>query len=276
MASLIKFDNSSHWYTKQGEPQHDADLRVARKSGLYPSVTSIDKAAFPNPSLDRWKTEQLIQACVDNQRQPHEDVEQYAQKIYDISNNKARVAADFGKEIHDAMDNYPNPPPPHLQRWFDSFSNFYESNIAEKRHSERVLLDHDIGVAGRTDFIGMGLGFLNGRVLADWKSQDVKVDDKGRKKPAFYESWQRQLAFYAVADAKETGMFPQIPRCLSVIIDSNEDAQIYTKLWTPEEMIQAYEEFVAGTWLWCRSRGKGGYWPNGGEWKIQNIPIPVL
>lgn len=276
MTSIIKFDNSSHWYGKDGTPQHDADLRIARKSGLYPSVTSIDKAAFPNPGLDRWRTEQLIKACVDNQRQPHEDVEQYAQRIYDISNNKARVAADFGKELHDAMDNYPNAPEPHLQRWFESFYRFYESNIQQKIASEKVLLDHDIGVAGRTDFIGIGAGFLNGRVVADWKSQDVKVDDKGRKKPAFYESWQRQLAFYAVCDAKETGMFPTIPQCVSVIIDSNEDAQIYTKLWTPEEMVQAYEEFVAGAWLWCRGRGKGGYWPNGAQWRIQDIPLPAL
>lgn len=272
MGTLIKFDNSSHWYGKDGTPQHDADLRVARKSGLYPSITSIDKASFPNPFLDRWKTEQLVKACVETQRMPHESVEQYAQRIYDISNNKARHAADFGKELHDAVDAYPNPPEFHLQKWYDNFAVWYSANIESKIASEKVLLDHDIGVAGRTDFIGIGRGWIHGTIIADWKTQDVKVDDKGRKKPAFYESWQRQLAFYAVAYAKEIGMFPSIPRCVSLIIDSNEDAQVYAKAWTPEEMVAAYEEFVAGAWLFFRTRGRGGYWPNGGPWEIKDVP----
>ncbi len=266
---LIKFDNSAHWYDRNGEPMHDADLRVARKNGLYGSVTSIDKDSFPNLFLDRWKMEQLVKACVENQRQPHEDVEQYAQRIYDISGNKARTAAEFGKEIHDAVDHYPNPAPSHLTPWFDEFAKFYQANISDKIASEKVLLDHDIGVAGRTDFIGTGLGWIAGRVVIDWKTQDVKIDKKGRKTPNFYDSWRRQLAFYAVADAKETGAFPFIPHCLSLIIDSNKGGLVYHKLWTHEESVKAYEEFVAGAWLWCRKRD---YWPNGGEWKINDIP----
>lgn len=265
----IKFDNSSHWYSPDGEPQHDADLRVARKKGLYGSVTSIDKDTFPNHFLEQWKMTQLIQACVDNQRMPHEDVDQYAQRIYDISNNKARAAAEFGKEIHDAVDNYPNVPPAHLLPWFSKFCEFYEANIERKIASEVVLLDHDICVAGRGDFIGIGKGLFNGKIVLDWKSQDVKTDKKGRKTPNFYDSWVRQLGFYAVADAKGSGEFPFIPQCASVIIDSNEGGEIYHKLWPHDEVIKAYENFVAGAWLWCRKRD---YWPNGLPWNIEDVP----
>jgi hypothetical protein len=272
MGNLIKFDNSAHWYDRAGNPQHDADLRVARKSGLYGSVTSIDKDSFPNLFLDRWKMEQLVKACVETPRMPHEDEEQYAQRVYDISNTKARVAAAFGKEIHGAVEKYPNPPKPHLQKWYDSFSGFYQANIVEKIATEKVLLDHDIGVAGTADFIGVGSGWLAGLVVADWKTQDVKVDKKGKKTPNFYDSWTRQLGVYAVAYAKETGAFPFIPHCLSVIIDSNDDAGIYYKHWPHAGVVAAYEDFVAGAWLWCRKRN---YWPNGNPWRIQDIPSVV-
>lgn len=265
----IKFDNSSHWYSVDGEPMHDADLRVARKNGLYGSVTSIDKDSFTNAFLERWKMEQLIQACVDNQRMPHEDVEQYAQRIYDISNNKARAAAEFGKEIHDAMDNYPAEPKSHLLPWFEEFSKFYQANIVGKIASEAVLLDHDICVAGRCDFIGLGGAPVNGKMIVDWKSQDVKTDKKGRKTPNFYDSWVRQLAFYAVAEAKGSGEFPFIPQCMSVIIDSNQGGGIYHKVWPHQEIIDAYENFVAGAWLWCRKRD---YWPSGAPWRIEDVP----
>ncbi len=265
----IKFDQSAHWYSRDGTPQHDADLRVARKQGLYGSVTSIDKDSFPNPFLEQWKMTQLVQACVDNQRMPHEDVDQYAQRIYDISNNKARNAADFGKEIHDAVDRYPEIPAPHLLPWFDKFKIFYEANIQEKIASEVVLLDHDIGVAGRTDFIGVGVGWVAGKVIIDWKTQDVKTDKKGRKTPAFYDSWARQLGLYAVGDAKANLDFPFIPRCMSVIIDSNEGGEVYSKLWDHKDIVEAYEDFVAGAWLWSRKRD---YWPTGGPWSIGDIP----
>lgn len=268
--SIIKFDTSCHWYDKQGNPMHDADLRVARKKGLYASVTSIDKDSFPNPFLERWKMEQLVKACVENPRMPHEvEVEDYAQRVYDISNSKGRNAAEFGKEIHDAVEKYPDPAPAKLTPWIDKFATFYDANFAKKRFAEQVLLDHDIGVAGKTDFIGTGIGVLAGDVVADWKTQDVKTDKKGRKTPAFYDSWQRQLGFYAVAYAKSWGIWPLIPQCVSVIIDSNEGGEIYHKHWTHEEIVNAYEDFVAGAWLWSRKRD---YWPTGQKWRIEDVP----
>jgi len=273
MKNLIKFDNSNHWYSRQGEPMHDADLRVARKLGLYGSVTTIDKDTFPNHFLQKWKMEQLVKACIETPRMPHEDEEQYAQRVYDISNTKSRVASDFGKKVHDALDNYPAPPPADVEHWYNQFATFHQANVSEKISSERVLLDHDIGVAGRCDFVGVMRGDGGGKVVDDYKTQDVKTDKKGRKTPNYYDSWARQLAFYAVAYAKEVGEFPAIPRCRSVVIDSNPGGEIYVKLWDHKEIVAAYEEFVAGTWLWCRKRN---YWPNGSPWRIESIPEITL
>jgi len=50
-----------HWYHAQtAEPMHDNDLRAARKLGLYPSVTTIQKAWSMSPFLERWISRQKM------------------------------------------------------------------------------------------------------------------------------------------------------------------------------------------------------------------------
>ena len=83
----VKTSASGHWYqcrAGDAKPQHDADLRVARKEFLYPSVTSIDKDSFVNPGLDRWKMNEVLSAAAETYKQPHESVEDYCQRIYDL------------------------------------------------------------------------------------------------------------------------------------------------------------------------------------------------
>jgi hypothetical protein len=257
--SLIKFETGAHWYDREGTPQHDADLRVARKQKLYPSPTSIDKDEFKNDFLDRWKMNQLVIAACDNPKNEGESDKDYAQRIYEISLTKSKTASEFGKRVHKAIEAYPNLPSAELLKHFTNFQRWYEANIRTIHASERVVVDNDIAVAGTADFVGEGLGFIDGRVVVDYKTQDVKVDDKGRKKPAFYDSWARQLSFYAVCDAKETGLFPALPHCVSLIIDSNPEAEVYHKLWTPEEIKSAYEDFVIAAYRWFKRKS---YWPH--------------
>lgn len=275
MASVIKFNNSCHWYGKDGSPQHDADLRVARKQFLYPSVTTIDKDTFKNDFLDKWRMEQVALAAANTFKQPHEDEEGYANRIYQESLGKVNKASEFGKAFHDAAEKYPlYPIDTGIHPWVDRFGAWHDANVGEVISNERVLLDHHLGVAGRCDCIAKGNGRFQGRIIIpDWKTQDVKKDDKGRKKPAFYDSWTRQLAFYAVSYAKEAGLYPDIPVCLSLIFDSNEPSEPFEKVWSREETIDAYLDFVAGTYLWMSKRG---YWPAAkGRWYLNpTIPIP--
>lgn len=270
MAGLIKFQDGAHWYTKEGKPSHDSTLREARKFGLYKSVTSIDKEVFPNHFLEKWKMNELAEACANNPRMPHESIEDYANRAYQISLEKAIVAADFGKGLHDCMDGYPQMPllPDYLP-WYLEFVKWYDENITDTIASEKVVLDHDIGVAGRLDRVVIHKTLA--RTIIDYKTQRVKVDDKQRKKPAFYDSWGRQLAFYAVCDAKEQGLFPSIPACLSVVLDSQVAGPPYIKVWEPAEIKALYSHFVAGSWIYHSQKG---YWPRG-QWTIANTPIPV-
>lgn len=259
---LIKFKDGAHWYKPDGKPQHDADLRVARKAGLYPSITTIDKAVFKNDFLDRWKMNQLAIAASEHHRQPHESPEQYAQRIYEISLEKATSAAEFGHKLHDALDRYPiYPEGVDLHPWIDKVAGWAAQEIVDTYHTEKTLLDHDIGVAGRTDRIFAHKRY--GLSVLDWKTQDVKKDEKGVKCPKFYDSWLRQLAFYAVSFAKEAGLFPsQVPTCISVVIDSNEPEEPFVKVWEPIEVKLAYDRFLVGAWMWFEGGGKRKpYWP---------------
>lgn len=73
MAGLISvpINSDAHWYGPDGEPRHDADLRVARKEKLYPSVTSI-LAIKEKPQLSAWKVEQALSQALTMQRFPNE------------------------------------------------------------------------------------------------------------------------------------------------------------------------------------------------------------
>jgi hypothetical protein len=277
---MIKFASNSHWYSCRGgtpEAQHDADLRVARKQLLYASPTTIDKDVFKNDFLDRWKMNELVNAAAASFKQPHESDEGYANRIYDLSLTKTRDAANFGKEIHAALEKYPALPiDPRLHPWLHKFGEWYGAHVGDTKAREIILFDHDIGVAGCCDCIASGKGpFENQVIIPDWKSQNVKRDKKGVKKAAFYESWPRQLAFYAVTYAKDAGLFPdQLPTCISLVIDSNEPEAPFMKVWTKEEILRAYRQFVVGAWLWFEKRD---YWPQpkGRFDPTFSIPFPV-
>lgn len=274
--NVIEFEKSAHWYTKEGKSQHDADLRVARKLNLYPSVTSIEKDVFKNAQLEKYKLTKLAQAAAGTFRQAHESEKDYCNRIYEMSRQHSIDAADFGKEVHDAIEHYPNYPLNQtLMPWVLKFGEWYDREILEVTHREKVILDHDIGIAGRIDFIGKNKS--NEIVIPDWKTQGVKKNESGKKIPMFYSSWSRQLAAYAVAYAKEIGMFPALPKCMSVVIDSEEPSAPYVKVWSDEEIRQAYQTFTMSAWLWFSGMGnRKPYWPQpNGPFSVNfSIPMP--
>lgn len=276
----IKMEGGSqHWYQCQGaiaKPQHDATLREARKEKLYASITTVDKATFKNDFLDAWKLNELAEAAYDYPPMEHESKETYAQRVYEVSLTKSLVAADFGKEIHDAIEHYPQMPlDPKLVPWIEKFEPWYKENIDMPLASECILFDHDLGLAGRCDKVAIGKGKFEGKIiLPDWKTQRVKLNKKGKKEPAFYDSWCRQLAFYCVSYAKLNGCWPDnIPVAISVIIDSNEPDSPFVKVWTTEEIRSAYEDVVLAAYSFYKKRQ---YWPQpNGPIEINHPKIPL-
>ena len=267
MSNLIKHsDGSSHFYRQDGTPEYEADLRRARKEGLLMSVTTVDKQAFPNPALERWKVEQAIIAGIDNPRQPHESVDQYAQRVYDLSTMKSGIAADFGTRVHKVIENYPaEPDNDELKPYFYAFHEWYIKSGLVKSASEVTVVDQQIGIAGRLDWEGMDT-IGNRPALVDFKTQGMRPNDKGKKRPNFYPSWARQLGFYGVAKSKRDQVMPTLPACGSVVIDSTEPHEPYVKWWTDEEIRASYSEFICGAWLVHHMKS---FWPVG-QWKIQD------
>lgn len=259
----IKFIDSAHFYDNDGKPAHDADLRDARKRGLYRSVTSIDKDIFKNMFIEKYKLDQLAEAAFDNPRQPHENVDDYSTRIYEASLEHMSAAAKFGTEFHKATEKGAEVGEA-IKPWIDKWDIWKAENVIEVVSEETVMLDHDIGVAGTRD--KRIVHRVHGLVTADMKTQGIKIDKKtGKKnKPNFYDSFVRQLAFYDAAEAKKDGRFPAIGPCLSIVIDSTEPAPPYEKLWTPDECKAAYEDFVIASYAYYK---KKNYWPVG-RWDL--------
>src|SRR6478736_6612631 len=132
----MNFESGGHFYTKDGQPAHDADLRRARKEFLLRSVTSIDKAMFPNPALDNYKQEQMAKAAFYNQRQPHEEYEDYAKRLDELSKEHRDKAAGFGTELHDAVDKLPQMPTGPILPWVERVVAWQQNNIEVILESE--------------------------------------------------------------------------------------------------------------------------------------------
>ena len=275
---LIKDRKSGHWYDCRGpeaKASHDSDLRDARKHGLYPSVTTIDKAVFPNHFLDSWIRDQLAIAAFSNQPFHNETEKTYANRIHEISRKKCDEASDFGTKFHALLDNFPAIPDElELRPFRDCLGKWIDAEVGEIKAREEIVFDDHLGVAGRFDLCYAHRQDPGVERIADIKTQDVKRNEKGEKKAKFYDSWIRQLAFYAVARSKLTRTFPTIPPCDSVVFDSNEPGVPFVKRWPETAVKAAYNEFVAGCWLYFVSRG---FWPGKqGKWSPWANSPPVF
>lgn len=259
---MIKFEKNAHWYdcsNGEGKTQHDATLREARKQNLYPSVTTVDKEEFPNEFLTQWKMNEMANSAYDNPPMAHEEKEAYVNRLYELSGHKAATAADFGKELHAAIDDYPQLSlDDQLKPWIEEFGNWYDDFIVMPHAKEKIVWDDDLGVAGTMDFSGCSRD--HGDIIIDWKSQRLKEDKNGKVKPNFYPGWCRQLSFYGVCEAKKANTYPKsMPTIASVVIDSNKPRPPIVKIWSQEEVRFHYEEFVTAAVHYFRRKD---FWPH--------------
>jgi len=170
---------STHWYHRSPDgtvtSRYDADLRVARKENLYPSVTTVEKQIRANGQLGQWITRETIKACCEYPKFDFEDMKDYVARIEKASGKIAETAADFGTRLHDALEWYPQiPMDPQIQPYFDKYAVWHEANILETISSETMLANPLIGVAGKMDKLVVHKD--HGRVLVDFKGLDMETD----------------------------------------------------------------------------------------------------
>ena len=199
--------DGGHWYYPDGRSLHTVPKKDgtgernttkadARKLGLFPSVTAITKIVA-NPSLDRWKQNQMLEACVNNPIVGGENTEEYGDKMRQFAQKKMVDARAFGSLYHNAIDELNKTG--FLDNKYDEIKPFVKYYIEWTR-------DH-------------GLAVVDGKLtLLDYKTQDVKEDVKGNLKPNYYDSWVWQLAAYKNAEWENKP--PRIQQVMSVVLCS--------------------------------------------------------
>jgi len=248
------FSSGSHWYQIDAnglvQPCHDIGLREARKLNAFPSITTILKERA-NPALETWKQNQLFDAITNNKKKRNESEEEYRQRISDIASKTGKDAADFGTRLHDALDQFPQMTiDTELAPYVEKFAPSYHKHVKHRIASEIMLVDKDIGVAGRTDLVAETYEW--GPAIIDYKTSKFKGG-----KASFWDSYRIQLAFYAKTYQKTMGL-KQPPAIINVGINSLEPTEPQWKVYTVDEQNTAYAEFLATAFLWFSTKK---YWP---------------
>ncbi len=244
---LTSEEPAAHWYAPDGSPAHGSDLRVARKRGLLPSVTSVLQVKA-KPALDKWRIEQAILAALTLPRLEGESDQDFAARVViDMDSQRSR-AASVGSAIHKYAETITSvgprdiaPIPPGyevvcagLQEWINQ-----HLGIGAAEHT-MVNLAH--GYAGRIDWVGE---LDSGQpAIVDFKTQNVKPSTK----PTFYPEHCYQLSAYA-GGQKNVAL-------INVIIGTHPDNPIIeAKRWTQEEAETGWEIFLSLLRVWKLERG---------------------
>jgi hypothetical protein len=255
MSSLIILRDADrvHWYAKDGTPRHDATLREARKENLYPSVTSI-LAIKERPQLAMWKTRQLVEQALTVSRLPDESDESWWERVLCADAEERAKAPDLGTDVHAQLADYirsveKNPRVPGVDLgpvigWTNEhvalggFGNIVEASFSSGCYGYGGCIDYDGAVDG-------------GPALIDWKTQSVKLNNKGKPAPVFYDEWAWQLSAYL---HNFLGVNWQDSRTLySVIIDTAAPG-CYVKQWSKEDAERGWKGFQGLFEAWKADR----------------------
>lgn len=240
-----------HAYNGQtGEPRHEANLSTIRKEGLYISPTTA-LSIIHSDELEYWKHSQLIKAAYENPRRLGESKDRYARRLRAIVSEESKKTLELGTFTHTNAENILAGKP------FDAsseslciLSRWCRDNIVSCDWQERVLINHDLGCAGRADakvtFKGDAAKEAGSDpCIIDWKTQRVKFSraKKPVYRPNYYSKWIMQLAFYASCE-KPT------PPVVSVVINTTEPEPPYIKRWSDNERDAAFVAFCSALHLW--------------------------
>lgn len=207
---------ASHWYRPDGSAvntvigangkERPTTLRDARKLGLYPSVTTILKAAA-KPGLERWKAEQLLMSALTLQQLPMESEQSWVGRVWQDSIQQAIKAAERGTAIHAAIDKYYRSEP--FDREFESYVGLARLEIQRAFGISTVWLPersfaHPLGYGGKVDL-------HTPKILIDIKTKD---GDLVGVKP--YDEHFMQVAAYA------QGLELKEPTCAILFVSRTE------------------------------------------------------
>jgi hypothetical protein len=237
---------SEHWYDKDGNPMHDADLRAARKKGLFPSVTSILKIQS-NPGLENWKLREAVLSSLTLPRLAGESDQDFARRILEDSGSHARQSADIGNLHHDFAETYYKERKAGLIPGYSKNSlclvDWIEENLGEG-FAEQSFCNNEYGYAGKIDWTGWLRQWPDQMGYVDYKTQGIKPGDS----PVFYPSWCQQLAAYS-------GGNPNVLHISVVLGSLPENQGLWVRVWKESEVEKGWRIFKHLLAIWMLDRG---------------------
>ena len=257
MAVLIGKPRSSggHWYTPEGRAAHsqigknglerNTSLRDARKLKLIPSVTTILQV-FAKPGLERWKQNEMAKVAFDLPRIDGEDADQFALRCRLKQEEPVEKAADFGTELHDAIEKYfdGDPVPAHLLGYVTPAFDWKQNKMLKFIEREKKLVNLDHGFAGTVDIICFGPDGQKGCV--DWKTRKTYEG----KKVTSYDFQVHQIAAYAGSYWGEDALLAGEVFGANCYISSTEEGRFVVCSYSPDELIEAWKTFVSACEIW--------------------------
>lgn len=222
---------TEHWYTRNGEPRHSANLVTARKENLFPSVTTVTRQGY-NFGLEKWKIVQCLNQVRRMRRTGGETDYQFASRV--MARAFDTGALDFGSRIHKSIENWfliNQDPEEELQPFVLPVLEFLESDAftehyVREAHETRVVTP-TIGVGGTIDLHGWtdpwGLPFA-----LDFKTRNSTPGSK----MDVYPSETMQIAAYQWILCEAHGLLtenydlPEDIRAVILVISSTEPGRL--------------------------------------------------
>lgn len=248
--NLFKSGRGSHWYSQDGNPHHEVEMKTkpgefrpttvgdARKLNLLPSVTNV-LGVVAKPELDAWKQSQAVLAALTLPRIDGESDDDFADRVVRDATQQVKDAALRGVKIHHAVESWLTMRRVDVcvsvERLFTPFIEWSDKNILNVLSAEQTVIGD--GYAGRYDVYaelrGIGLAIV-----------DIKSRKRGANgKFMLYDADDMQLAAYQAP-------FGNRPRRVSILIDSNEPSEPFMHVWPAEKDDAAYKAFLGAFEAW--------------------------
>lgn len=247
-----------HWYRAEdgsplyevsktkGEGTRPTTLRDARKLNLVPSVTTI-LSSISKPMLERWKQEQIIKAVLLNPFDfTKNSITEWSKEIVLQSQQEGLQAADKGREIHDALEQYylgkevPGKFMSHVTSTITAITNEFNNDM---EWIPEASFAHKDGFGGKCDLHKKG----EKPVVLDFKTKSV--DDIAKVKP--YTEHVMQLAAY------RQGFDIPNAECYNVFINVNNPEQVLLYKWEEKEINRGWKMFQSLLQYWKLSNNFG-------------------
>ena len=254
-----------HYYKRDGTPVYqvlsadgkkmvDCDIRHARKMLLVPGVTSITRCAAA-PGLTAWQVEQgILAALTEEPRRPHEPEREYIRRVYDKSQEKAKLAAEAGSSIHAAVEcaigNRPYEPVYHDH--VQGAKAKLENCFGRCEWVAEVSFANPLGYGSKVDLYGN-----SGEIIVDTKTKDLSPEDvptKENRKKMHYDEHAMQLAAYRHAKGTQESV------CANLFVSRTHPGLCHLHVWESDELDRAFEMFKALLKYWQIKNRYHSWW----------------